>query len=101
MYPLVQGCESKDVKIIKVNTTNNIGLITFNINILQCCLQIIQRLIKQQVVDSKGARYITDTLWVLMESGIEEVRVLQSVTLLLTTNTVVHGETLARVNCNV
>ncbi|GJQ68018.1 hypothetical protein Trydic_g10661 [Trypoxylus dichotomus] len=78
MYPLVQGCESKDVKIIK------------------CCLQIIQRLIKQQVVDSKGARYITDTLWVLMESGIEEVKVLQSVTLLLTTNTVVHGETLAR-----
>lgn len=49
------------------------------------------------MVDSKGARYITDTLWVLMESGIEEVRVLQSVTLLLTTNTVVHGETLARV----
>nr|XP_022914726.1 protein MON2 homolog isoform X1 [Onthophagus taurus] len=78
MYPLVQGCESKDVKIIK------------------CCLQIIQRLIKQQVVDPKGARYITDTLWTLMESGIEEVKVLQSVTLLLTTNTVVHGETLAK-----
>lgn len=61
------------------------------------CLQILQRLITQQVVDAKGARYITDTLWTLMEASIEEVKVLQSVTLLLTTNTVVHGETLARV----
>lgn len=32
-----------------------------------------------------------------MEASIEEVKVLQSVTLLLTTNTVVHGETLAKV----
>lgn len=33
-----------------------------------------------------------------MEAGIEEVKILQSVTLLLTTNTIVHGETLARVS---
>lgn len=79
LFPLVQGCESKDVKIIKV------------------CVRIMQRLITQQVVDQKGARYITDTLWILMESGTEEVKILQSVTLLLTTNTIVHGETLARV----
>ncbi|XP_058057960.1 protein MON2 homolog [Anopheles bellator] len=78
LYPLVQGCESKDVKIIKF------------------CLGMMQRLITQQVVDQKGARYITDTLWMLMEHGTEEVKVLQSVTLLLTTNAVVHGETLAK-----
>ncbi|XP_055710710.1 protein MON2 homolog [Phlebotomus papatasi] len=78
LYPLVQGCESKDVKIIKF------------------CLGMMQRLITQQVVDHKGARYITDTLWMLMENGTEEVKVLQTVTLLLTTNTVVHGETLAK-----
>lgn len=78
LYPLVQGCESKDMKIIKF------------------CLGMMQRLITQQVVDQKGARYITDTLWMLMENGIEEVKVLQSVTLLLTTNSVVHGETLAK-----
>uniref|UniRef100_A0A1S4H3D2 Protein MON2 homolog n=1 Tax=Anopheles gambiae TaxID=7165 RepID=A0A1S4H3D2_ANOGA len=78
LYPLVQGCESKDLKIIKF------------------CLGMMQRLITQQVVDQKGARYITDTLWMLMENGTEEVKVLQSVTLLLTTNTVVHGETLAK-----
>jgi hypothetical protein len=78
LYPLVQGCESKDVKIIKF------------------CLGMMQRLITQQVVDQKGARYIADTLWILMENGTEEVKVLQTVTLLLTTNTIVHGETLAK-----
>ncbi|XP_011631155.1 LOW QUALITY PROTEIN: protein MON2 homolog [Pogonomyrmex barbatus] len=78
LYPLVQGCESKDVKIIKF------------------CLGMMQRLITQQAIDQKGARYITDTLWLLMESGTEEVKVLQTVTLLLTSNTVVHGDILAR-----
>lgn len=78
LYPLVQGCESKDLKIIKF------------------CLGMMQRLITQQVVDQKGARYITDTLWMLMEHSTEEVKVLQTVTLLLTTNTIVHGETLAK-----
>ena len=78
LYPLVQGCETKDSKIVKL------------------CLNMIQKLITQQAIDQKGARYITDTLWGLMQSGTEEVKVLQSVTLLLTTNTIVHGETLAR-----
>lgn len=63
----------------------------------QFCLGMMQRLITQQAVDQKGARYITDTLWLLMESGTEEVKVLQTVTLLLTSNAVVHGDTLARV----
>lgn len=57
---------------------------------------MMQRLITQQVVDQKGARYITDALWMLMEHNIEEVKVLQTVTLLLTTNTIVHGDTLAK-----
>ncbi|XP_058791911.1 protein MON2 homolog isoform X3 [Phymastichus coffea] len=78
LYPLVQGCECKDVKISKF------------------CLNTMQRLITQQAVDQKGARYITDALWTLMEAGIEEVKVLQTVTLLLTSNSLVHGDTLAR-----
>ncbi|XP_050313877.1 protein MON2 homolog isoform X2 [Anthonomus grandis grandis] len=78
IYPVSQGCETKDVKLIKI------------------CLQIMQKLITSQLIDQKGAVYVTDALWSLMESGIEEVRILQSVLLLLTTNTVVHGETLAR-----
>lgn len=78
IYPLSQGCETKDVKIIKV------------------CLQIIQKLITHQVIDQKGAMYITNTLWILMEAGIEEVKILQLATLLLTTNSIVHGDTLAK-----
>ncbi|XP_050530236.1 protein MON2 homolog isoform X2 [Daktulosphaira vitifoliae] len=78
LYPIVQGCETKESKIVKM------------------CLGMIQKLITYQAVDQKGARYITDTLWMLMESGTEQVKVLQSVTLLLTTNSIVHGETLAR-----
>lgn len=58
---------------------------------------MIQKLITQQAVDHKGARFITDTLWMLMESGTEQVKVLQSVTLLLTTNSIVRGDTLAKV----
>lgn len=60
----------------------------------------MQRLITQQAIDQKGARYITDALWTLMEAGIEEVKVLQTVTLLLTSNSLVHGDTLARVSLN-
>lgn len=78
LYPVVQGCETKDPKIIKL------------------CLGMIQKLITQQAVDHKGARFITDTLWMLMESGTEQVKVLQSVTLLLTTNSIVRGDTLAK-----
>lgn len=61
---------------------------------------MIQKLITQQAVDHKGARFITNTLWMLMENGTEEVKVLQSVTLLLTTNSVVHGDILAKVSLN-
>ncbi|XP_025191118.1 protein MON2 homolog isoform X2 [Melanaphis sacchari] len=78
LYPVVQGCETKEPKIVKM------------------CLGTIQKLITHRAVDQKGARYITDTLWMLMESGTEHVKVLQSVTLLLTTDCVVRGETLAR-----
>jgi len=38
---------------------------------------MMQRLITQQVVDQKGALYITNALWTLMENNIEEVKVLQ------------------------
>lgn len=66
LYPLVQGCETKDAKVVKL------------------CLGLMQRLIVHKVLDFRGARYVTDTLWMLMESGIEEVKILQTLTLLLT-----------------
>ena len=50
---IVQGCETKDAKLVRM------------------CLALMQRLIVNKVIDFKGARYITDTLWMLMESSIE------------------------------
>lgn len=78
LYPLVQGCESKDSKVIKL------------------CLGLMQRLIVNKVLDFRGARYVTDTLWMLMETGIEEVKILQTITLLLTSSHVAQNETLAK-----
>ncbi|XP_037071265.1 protein MON2 homolog [Pollicipes pollicipes] len=78
LYPLVQGCETKEPKIVKQ------------------CLGTIQRLVLQQAVDAKGAGYITETVWGLMKANIEEVKLLQTVTLLLTTSAVAQGDTLAK-----
>lgn len=106
---MVQGCETKEPKIVKVHTylydgdsarLSDCRLMMFLLILLfglQMCLGTIQKLITHRAVDQKGARYITDTLWMLMESGTEHVKVLQSVTLLLTTDCVVRSETLARV----
>lgn len=64
--------------------------------IRQFCLHSIQKLITGGYVDDKGAKLIYDALHSLIESSIEEIKVLQTVTLLLTTNNVVKGELLAK-----
>ncbi|XP_073959007.1 mon2 homolog, regulator of endosome-to-Golgi trafficking [Choristoneura fumiferana] len=78
LYPLVQGCESKDLKIIKF------------------CLGTIQRLIAQQGIDAKGARHVVDCLYTLGQGGVLELKLLQTAALLMTTSDLVHGDTLAR-----
>ena len=52
---LFQGCETKDTKVVTL------------------CLQVVQRLITAQVLDGKGAKYVVETMWMLMEANIEEV----------------------------
>ncbi|XP_052750934.1 protein MON2 homolog [Galleria mellonella] len=78
LYPLVQGCESKDLKIIKF------------------CLGTVQRLIAQQGIDAKGARHVVDCLYNLGQAGVLELKLLQTAALLMTTSDLVHGDTLAR-----
>ena len=78
LYPLVQGCETKDPKMVRM------------------CLGVMQKLIVHKVLDFEGASLITDRLWMLMESGIEEVKIVQTLTLLLTSSHVVQNETLAK-----
>ena len=58
----------------------------------------MQTLITYQKFDQKTARYILDALWILLESGFEDVRILQLITLLITPNTVVEGEYLFKVS---
>ena len=57
----------------------------------------MQRLITQDLLDEKGAKYVADVLWTLMENNIEEVKVLQTTALLLTINNLVKGDALAKV----
>ena len=71
LYPLVQGCETKDPKMVRM------------------CLGVMQKLITNKVVNFEGAALITDRLWMLMECGIEEVKIVQTLTLLLTSSHVV------------
>ncbi|CAL8120181.1 unnamed protein product [Orchesella dallaii] len=73
LYPVIQGCDTKEPKIVKL------------------CLHSIHKLITGGYVDVKGARFIYETVVVLLENGIEEIKVLQIVTLLLTTNNIVKG----------
>lgn len=47
-------------------------------------------------MDPKGAKSIYDTVVILLEQGLEEIKILQTVTLLLTTNSVVTGDLLAK-----
>ena len=63
---------------------------------LQLCLHSIQRLITAGHVDAKGAQSICHTIVLLLENNLEEIKILQTITLLLTTNNVVTGDLLAK-----
>ena len=64
-------------------------------------LGIVQKVVVAGgVSDASCGEHIVEALWILMESGVEELRVLQTVTLLVTTNNAIAGENLAKVVCN-
>jgi hypothetical protein len=48
-----------------------------------------------------SANNLVSTLWHLMESGLEELRILQTVILLITTSNIVHGDHLGKVIHNI
>ncbi|XP_023214026.1 protein MON2 homolog isoform X4 [Centruroides sculpturatus] len=78
LEPFFLGCDTKNPKIVQI------------------CLTAMQRLITQEAVSLTAATNIISCLWSLMESGTEELKLLQTVTLLLTTNTIVQKETLSK-----
>ncbi|XP_035258149.1 protein MON2 homolog isoform X1 [Anguilla anguilla] len=78
VQPFLMGCGTKEPKIT------------------QLCLAAIQRLMSHQVVSEAAAGSIITMLWQLMENGVEELKLLQTVLVLLTTNTVVHDQVLSK-----
>jgi len=52
-----------------------------------CCLMFVKA----------AASNVVNALWVLMEAGVEELRLLQTAILLITTSSLVQHEVLARV----
>uniref|UniRef100_A0A1A8BF50 Protein MON2 homolog n=1 Tax=Nothobranchius kadleci TaxID=1051664 RepID=A0A1A8BF50_NOTKA len=78
VQPFLMGCGTKEPKIT------------------QLCLAAIQRLMSHEVVSEAAAGNIINMLWQLMEIGLEELKLLQTVLVLLTTNTVVHDEVLSK-----
>ncbi|KAG1680890.1 Protein MON2 [Nymphon striatum] len=73
-----------------------LGCDTKNARIVQICLQAVQRLICHEALSPTAASGIINCLWSLMESSIEELKLLQTVTLLLTTNTIVQSDSLSK-----
>uniref|UniRef100_A0A8C7PNB4 Protein MON2 homolog n=1 Tax=Oncorhynchus mykiss TaxID=8022 RepID=A0A8C7PNB4_ONCMY len=78
VQPFLMGCGTKEPKIT------------------QLCLAAIQRLMSHEVVSEAAAGNIINMLWQLMENGLEELKLLQTVLVLLTTNTVVHDQVLSK-----
>ncbi|XP_013409235.1 protein MON2 homolog [Lingula anatina] len=78
VQPFLLGCDTKHVRVVQI------------------CLTAVQRLIQHEAVSMPAANNIINVLWNLMEAGTEELRLLQTAILLLTTNSVVQHESLAK-----
>nr|KAG5711390.1 hypothetical protein BaRGS_025817 [Batillaria attramentaria] len=78
VQPFVLGCETKNPKLLPL------------------CLICVQRLISYEAISTSAAEKVIDMLWSLMESGLEELKLLQTAILLLTTNSVVQHDALAK-----
>ncbi|RWS27584.1 protein MON2-like protein, partial [Leptotrombidium deliense] len=64
--------------------------------LVQTSLTAIQRIITFEAISTVAAINLINNLWSLMESGTEELKLLQTVTLLVSTNNVVQGDALSK-----
>ncbi|KAK3101498.1 hypothetical protein FSP39_004044 [Pinctada imbricata] len=78
VQPFVLGCDSKNPKMVHL------------------CLTSVQRMISHEAISMTAANDVIGMLWHLMEAGLEELKLLQTAILLITTNSVVQHESLAR-----
>ncbi|XP_031571220.1 protein MON2 homolog isoform X2 [Actinia tenebrosa] len=78
LQPFLLGCDTKSLRVIQISLT------------------ALQRLITNEALSEPSANNLVSTLWNLMESGLEELRILQTVILLITTSNIVHGDHLGK-----
>eukprot|EP01135_Chromosphaera_perkinsii_P010413 Nk52_evm85s2118 gene=Nk52_evmTU85s2118 len=78
LKPFVLGCESKQVKQVQIS------------------LGSLQKLIYNEAIAEDSVEVVLNCLWTLMEAGIEEVRVLQTVIYFITSNDLVMGDFAAK-----
>lgn len=78
LEPFFMGCDTRTPKMVLIS------------------INAIQKFIIFECVNPMASSNLLTCLWNLMEHGIEEVRILQTITLLLTTNQLITDEQLAR-----
>ncbi|GMT24919.1 hypothetical protein PFISCL1PPCAC_16216 [Pristionchus fissidentatus] len=78
VHPLVVACSTKNARLVQI------------------ALSAIQKLVQHRILDEKCAGTIVSELWSLVESECEELRVVQTLTLIVSTELVVCGHTLAK-----
>ncbi|CAH1264447.1 MON2 [Branchiostoma lanceolatum] len=78
LQPLVLGCDSRCPKLVQISLTS------------------IQRLVSHRAVSESGAEQIVAVLWGLMEVGMEELKVLQTILVLITMSGNLHHDPLAK-----
>uniref|UniRef100_A0A8R1EK54 Protein MON2 homolog n=2 Tax=Caenorhabditis japonica TaxID=281687 RepID=A0A8R1EK54_CAEJA len=78
LQPLILACETRYTRLVQI------------------ALQGIQRLVQHRILSGNGATIVTNELWALVEAECEELRVLQTVPPLVSSELVVTGNTLAK-----
>lgn len=78
LHPLVLSCETRHTRLVQI------------------ALQGIQRLVQHRILSQNGATIVTNELWSLVEAECEELRVLQTVPPLVSSELIVTGNTLAK-----
>ncbi|KAH7640772.1 mon2-like protein [Dermatophagoides farinae] len=79
MEPFFMGCDTRWPKLVQIS------------------LNAIQKSILFECLNKQAAENLINCLWNLMEHGLEEVKVLQTITLLITTNQLIQDEQLAKI----
>ncbi|VDM43273.1 unnamed protein product, partial [Toxocara canis] len=78
LQPLTLGCASKNARLVQIS------------------LQAIQKMVQHRVIEPASAPIIVNELWHLMEAECEELRVLQTLTPLVSIEMLVSGQWLAK-----